>query len=320
MQKKVVAFLLLLLLISLACGAIPRTPRPVDHPPGSPGIPAALSPTPAQTAALPNQHKPVERNIVYCIMDGVPLRADIYFPQAADAPTPLLIFIHGGGWSSGTKSGGMGFEGIPALSYAGYTLASIDYRLAPEYKMPAMIEDAKCAVRSFRAHAAEYGIDPDRIGVMGASAGGHLAAILGTAGEAAGFEVGEYLAYSSRVQAVVDMAGPADLTTPFISDSEAMAARIFGSTDSGNPLFASCSPVTWISSDDPPFLILHGDRDETVPVGQSRELYDRLVAAGVDARLIIVKNAGHGFDFPDQSPTRQELLVSILGFLQDKLK
>jgi acetyl esterase/lipase len=253
-------------------------------------------------------------------MDGVPLQADIYFAQNGSGMAPLLIFIHGGGWTGGSRSSGMGFEGLQALSYSGYTLASIDYRLAPRYKMPAMIEDVKCAVRSFRAHAAAYGIDPDRIGIVGASAGAHLAAMLGTAGESAGFDVGEYTQYSSRVQAVVDMAGPADLTIPFIADYEQAAVRIFGTTDPDNPLFAAASPVNWLSPDDPPFLILHGEDDRTVPLSQSQEFYEKLIAAGVDAELIVVKHAGHGMDSPDQSPAREELARKILDFFQTKLK
>ena len=148
-------------------------------PTGSP----AVSPTPRETSALPGPHETIARGVTHCITDGIPLQADIYFAQDGFGKAPLLIFIHGGG---------MGFEGIPLPSPLRATpWPPIDYRLAPEYRMPAMIEDVKCAVRFFRAQAAEYAIDPDRIGVVGASAGGHLAAMLGTADESAGFDVGE---------------------------------------------------------------------------------------------------------------------------------
>jgi acetyl esterase/lipase len=273
-----------------------------------------------QTSALPQPHQPVQRDVTYCIMDGVPLKADIYFAQNTQGPAPLLIFVHGGTWTSGSRSGGMGFDGLTAFTQMGYTLASIDYRLAPQYKMPAMIQDVKCAVRSFRAHAAEYGIDPDRIGAIGASAGGHLVAMLGTTDGSEGFDVGEYQGYSSRVQAVVDMAGPTDLRSPFAADSELVADQVFGTRDPADPIFAAASPVTWVTPDNAPFLIIHGENDERVPLAQSQALYEKLLAAGVEARLIVVKNAGHSMENPNQSPTRQELVVTILQFLQEKLR
>jgi acetyl esterase/lipase len=263
----------------------------------------------------------VERDVTYCTADGYPLRADLYFSRLSGDRAPLLIFIHGGGWTGGSKSGGMGFEGLPALTAAGYTLASIDYRLAPKYRMPAMIEDAKCAVRSFRAHAAEYGINPDCIGILGASAGGQLAALLGTTDEAAGFDVGEYAGYSSRVQAVVDLAGPSDFRVPFTTgtDYRDLALQVFGTDDPNDPLFAAASPVNWVSPDDTPFLILHGDEDQNVPISQSQELYEALKAAGVQAEMIVVRNAGHTLDSPNQSPRREELSRKILEFLQKNL-
>jgi acetyl esterase/lipase len=253
-------------------------------------------------------------------MDGFPLRADLYFAREPAGPAPLLIFIHGGSWSGGSKEGGLGFGGIPTFTELGYTLASIDYRLAPDYKMPAMIQDVKCAVRSFRAHAAEYGIDPDRIGVIGVSAGGHLAAMLGTTDETAGLDVGEYAGYSSRVQAVVDMAGPTDLRAPFTADSIQVAERVFGTSDPSNPIFAAASPITWVTPEDAPFLIIHGEDDQVVPLAQSNILFERLTAAGVEARMVVVRNAGHGLDNPQQSPSREELLGVIYAFFEEKLR
>lgn len=325
MPKSVFIALISGVLIPMACGfgVSEPVPSPAASPAGpEPSATPAASPTPAETAALPRSHGDVERDVTYCTADGYPLRADIYFSQLPGREAPLLIFLHGGGWTSGSKSGGMGFEGLPALTAAGYTLASIDYRLAPRYKMPAMIEDAKCAVRSFRAHAAEYGIDPGRIGVLGASAGAQLAAMLGTADEPAGFDVGEYAGYSSRVQAVVDLAGPSDFRVPFTSgtDYRGLAVQVFGTDDPNDPLFAAASPVTWVSADDAPFLILHGDKDQNVPISQSQELYNKLKAAGVETELVVVRNAGHALDSPAQSPTREELARKILEFLQETLR
>lgn len=324
MRKSVYLALICAFLIPVACrlGGTQSAPSPIVSPVATQTSAApAASPTPAATGGLPHPHGDVERDVTYCTADGYPLRADLYFSRLSGDRAPLLIFIHGGGWTGGSKSGGMGFEGLPALTAAGYTLASIDYRLAPKYRMPAMIEDAKCAVRSFRAHAAEYGINPDRIGILGASAGGQLAALLGTADESAGFDVGEYAGYSSRVQAVVDLAGPSDFLVPFTTgtDYKDLALQVFGTDDPNDPLFAAASPVNWVSPDDAPFLILHGDEDQNVPISQSQELYEALKSAGVQAEMVVVRNAGHTLDSPNQSPTREELSRKILEFLQKNL-
>ncbi len=317
-MKKAVSALLVLIFASLGC-SLSRS-----LPPATPAIPASPTPTftpvPVETSALPQPHAAVERGVTYCRAGDTDLLADVYFAQNTTGPAPLLLFLHAGGWTGGSRAGGMGFEVQPILTAAGYTLASLDYRLAPKDKMPAMIEDVKCAVRSFRAHAAEWGIDPGRIGVIGASAGAHLAALMGTADESAGFDVGEYAGYSSRVQAVVDMAGPAILTDANTSYARELAEQVFGVTDFSDPRLAAASPVTWVSADDPPFLIIHGDQDSTVPLEQSQALYKALLAAGVEARLIVVKDAGHTLDAPEQSPSRAELGAAILEFLQTNLK
>src|SRR5258708_29883266 len=148
-----------------------------------------------------------------------------------------------------------------------------------------MIEDVKCAVRFLRAQAGTYHIDPKEIGVWGGSAGGHLVSLLGVTDQRAVFEVGKYSDQTSRVQAVVDLFGPADLTV-FFSDAYLQQLResVFGSFD-----LAKASPVTYITADDPPFLIMQGDADKTVPFSQSQEFYNKLVAAGVSAKLIVVK-------------------------------
>ncbi|GIW04087.1 MAG: hypothetical protein KatS3mg059_0707 [Thermomicrobiales bacterium] len=187
----------------------------------------------------------------------------------------------------GDKSEGTGAIMMPALLDAGFTVVTVNYRLAPRFTFPAMIEDVKCAIRSLRAHAPTYGIDPDRIGAWGSSAGGHLVSLLGTADASAGFDVGEYLDYSSAVQAVVDMFGPADLTTLFPPGSEGVRDAVFDDFD-----LALASPVTYVSPDDPPFLILHGEEDRLVPIAQSETLFARLQAAGVPVQFVRVQHAG----------------------------
>ncbi|MBI3952209.1 MAG: alpha/beta hydrolase [Acidobacteria bacterium] len=265
----------------------------------------------------------VDRDATYCIADGVALKMDIYYPMNASGPAPVAMYVHGGGWASGDKSQGAGVRDIPELVARGYLVAAINYRLAPQYKFPAMIEDCKCAVRFLHANAARYNLNPDRIGAWGGSAGGHLVSLLGLTDASARFEGSSgYTDQSSRVQAVVDMFGPTDLTVLFNGANPRTLERVFGTTDRSSETVKRASPVTWVSSDDPPFLILHGELDDLVPPSQSQLLYDRLIAAGVPATLVLVKNAGHGFAPVGGpiSPTRPELTRMIADFFDRHLK
>jgi len=254
-------------------------------------LPSAASPA--------NQASPgsgtVLRNVTYCTSGGVSTQMDIYLPPAQTGPAPVVVYVHGGSWIAGDKweIGTAGTE----LNSRGYIVASINYRLAPSNKWPAQIQDTKCAIRYLRANAAKYNLDPNRIGAWGSSAGGHLVALLGLAGPGAGLEGdGGWPDQSSRVQAVVDMFGPTDLTA-FNPDNFAvgLGEAVFGAKPGGpNPVLTQASPVTYAAAGAPPFLIVQGTDDKLVPPSQSQELYDRLKAAGDDATLLLVKNAGHG--------------------------
>lgn len=236
---------------------------------------------------------------------------------------PAILYVHGGGWTKGDKRAGAGAEDIPELVSRGYLVAAVNYRLAPQYKFPAQIEDLKCAVRFLRANAAAYGIDPDHIGAWGGSAGGHLVALLGVTDATAGFEgSGGYASQSSRVQAVVDMFGPTDLTAVFQGAAPPLMEQVFGITDKNSDIIKRASPVTWVSSDDPPFLILHGEKDALVPLSQSEKFYDRLVATGVPATLTMVENAGHGFAPAGGTidPSRTEITGLVADFFDQYLK
>jgi acetyl esterase/lipase len=248
-------------------------------------------------------------------MDGVELKIDLYYPSSADAPLPVTVYVHGGGWIKGDKRGG---AKIPALQEVGFLVAAIDYRLAPQYQFPAMIEDVKCAIRSLRTHAGEYNLDPNRIGAWGSSAGGHLVSLLGTSDESAGFDVGEYLEHSSRVQAAVSVFGPTDLTMDFKDNLTDKASNlVFGGFD-----LALASSISYVSADDPPFLLLHGEEDSRVPIEQSQRLLATLQAVGVPARLVTVKNAGHGFTPVGGpiSPSEQEITQIMVQFFEETLK
>jgi acetyl esterase/lipase len=161
----------------------------------------------------PHEVARVERNVVYGRVNETELTLDLFFPKSADLkPHPVAINVHGGAWTRGAKWNGPGWIAMPELLKRGYVFASINYRLAPRFKFPAPIEDAKCAVRFLRAHAARYHLDPNRIAALGGSAGGHIVGLLGTADASAGFDAsGGWTNESSRVQAVVDMFGPSDL-------------------------------------------------------------------------------------------------------------
>jgi acetyl esterase/lipase len=289
------------------------TPPPVSAPALSP-----VSPLPGPPAAKLGT---VERDIVYTAAGAIPQKMDIYYPRAATKAAPALLYVHGGGWTGGNKGAGNGTVDTQELVSRGYLVAAIDYRLAPQYLFPAQIEDVKCAVRFLRENAALLGIDPARIGAWGGSAGAHLVALLGTAGLEAGMEgTGGYAGQSSRVQAVVDLFGPADLTVFFGPAGKLL--EVFGTTDPRSEAARRASPVSWITPDDPPFLIIHGDQDATVPLSQSRILYDRLQAAGVPATLVVVKNGGHSFVPVGGaiSPSRTEITKMIADFFDRTLR
>ncbi len=265
-----------------------------------------------------------QKDITYGTADGVELKMDVYYPSTMDGPWPVVMYVHGGGWMKGDKSDGAGSGLTQQLVERGFLVVAVNYRLAPAYRFPAMIEDVQCAVRYMRAHSSLYNIDPDRIGAYGGSAGGHLVALLGTADETAGFscECG-YAEESSRVQAVADLFGPADLTVAFEGGAvgKALGEKVFGATDADSPLLRDASPVSWASSDDPPFLIIHGENDRLVPISQSETLLDTLTAAGVPAKLVRVANAGHGL-VPEggmPEPGRDETDQMIVDFFLGQL-
>lgn len=248
---------------------------------------------------------------------------DIVFPSTGTGPRPVVVNLHGGAWTQGIKSIGTSWLAAPELVRRGYVFASIYYRLAPRHKFPAQIEDAKCAVRFLRAHAAEYNLDADKIMALGDSSGGHLAALLGTTDARAGFDTsGGWTNESSRVQAVVDMFGHADLVYA-VQHKERLrliARSVFG-TKSSEEILRRFSPVSYVTPDDPPFLLVHGERDGLVPLKQSELMKAALEQVGVPVELIVVKHAGHCLFAAGGRPTpsSKELGTIVADFVDRAL-
>ena len=241
----------------------------------------------------------VHRDIDY-VTDGHERQTlDLYVPDTGEN-LPLIIWVHGGAFRGGSKENYVPMEYLKA----GYAGASFNYRLSQHAIFPAQIEDVKAAVRWLRANAETYRLDPNRFAAWGSSAGGHLVAMLGTAGDVAEFEVGENLEVSSRVQAVVDYFGPTDFLQ---MDAQRLSdGMVHDGADSpeselvGGPIqehkdrVARANPITYVSKDDPPILIVHGDRDPLVPYQQSVLLKEALEKAGVSVTFYRVEGEGHG--------------------------
>jgi acetyl esterase/lipase len=266
-------------------------------------------------AVFAQRPTPTHANLVYAKVGDHELKLDIYMPQNASRP-PLVVWVHGGGWRAGSK------DNMPGgfLLARGYAIASISYRLSTVAQFPAQIEDCKAAVRWLRAHAAQYGYDAARIGAWGASAGGHLVALLGTSGGVKDLDTQHgHQEHSSRVQAVVDFYGPTDFTqmSKFPSKIDHDAPNSPESLLLGGPVqqnkdkAARANPITYVSKDDPPFLIVHGDQDPLVPLHQSQLLEAALKKAGVPVQLVIIRGGGHGGpQFQDQE--RRGLITAFL--------
>lgn len=250
----------------------------------------------------------LERDIVYGSGDDVELLLNIARPSTGKGPFPALIFLYGGWYAFGSRTN---FDSeIIEAAKRGYVTAAIDYRLTKEkledgkskYSFPAQIHDGKCAVRWLKANSNEYKIDKNRIGIIGFSAGGHLALMLGLADSSDGLE-GECgdVGISSRVHAVVNLAGLADLVMTHSSRNYFIEALLGGNPEQVPERYKAGSPLTYVTPDDPPVLTICGIYDALLP--QQKILDDRMKAVGASHTLIIIESAGHS--------------MSIVNFSQD---
>ena len=239
------------------------------------------------------------RNLEYARHEGSALHLDLYLPRPANRPTPVVMTLSGGGWRKCSKDTRHLF-----LTDHGFAMAAAMYRVSSEAIAPANILDCKAAVRWLRANAAQYNLDPNRIGVCGSSAGGHLAALLGTSPGVTDLEpaaAGD--ACSSAVQAVCDMRGPTDLTRMAVTDIRDRFPLLYQVTEQylGGPveerieLARLVSPLNHVSGNCPPTLIIHGENDPVVSVEESILFHQALSNAGVDASLQVLKGIEHGW-------------------------
>lgn len=248
---------------------------------------------------------------------------DILYPAdaAADA-RPAVVHIHGGGWYTGGKGGQSTFNLLKALADRGYVGVSIAYRLSDEAKFPAAVEDARLAIRWLRANAAAYRIAPDHIGAIGASAGGHLSAMLAVTADAAEFDgAGGLTEHSSAIQAAVPVCGPMDLRQPLSHklglENDDVVIRFLGGTPIDLPEPARrASPAAYVRPGLPPMLLIHGTDDRRVELEQSTRFAEALQAAGSPADVIAVQGGKHGMGIAREP----EMVQRIIGFFDVHLR
>lgn len=249
---------------------------------------------------------PVEADLAYGTVDGVPLLLDACLPPDRDtdaAPVPGIVVIHGGSWREGRKDS-VGWRSVCQwLADSGYPAFSVNYRLAPDDPFPAAFEDVQAAVAWVRAEAARFGVDPARVGVFGGSAGGNLAALLGTWG------TGDLTA-GARVAAVVDLSGPIDLTGADLTDDFApLQLEYLGCADFADcPAAVAASPGSYVDADDPPFFVAHSTT-EKIPLAQSDRFVEALRGTGVDVEYLVADGTLHSIALLDD-----DLKARILAF------
>lgn len=248
-----------------------------------------------------------EYDLVYTKAGSTELKLDLARPADGEGPFPAVVVIHGGAWRGGNKADVRGV--LTDLARRGYVAISPQYRFCPKDVFPAQLHDVKAAVRWLRSDGAKYKVDPDHVGAMGFSAGGHLSLMLGVTGPGDGLE-GETTAEapSSKVQAVVNYFGPTDLAARDIPEVSRPLVRNFlgGTPDEKPEAAAKASPLTYVSGDDAPTLTFQGTRDPLVPYTQAVKLTDAMTASGVAGRVDLLIGAGHGWRGDDLERTMNE--------------
>ena len=278
------------------------------------------------------QEAAIQRDLSYLAPDRKE-KLDLYLPpnRAPGTRSPGVVIIHGGGWTGGSKSANRELNIGTTLAKAGYVCISIDYRLDKENRWPTNVWDCKNAVRYLRANADRLGIDTNHIGAIGGSAGGHLALMLGVTDGLRELEPpAPYPGISSRVQAVINLYGISDIRSrkQISPDGTPLEKRVPSDAVFGDKSTLSdadralASPITHLKRGIPPILILHGDKDTTVDIDQSRDLDKRLTELKLEHQLIVVPGAGHTFDLQtwNKKPLAMDLRPIVTGFFDKHLK
>ena len=272
------------------------------------------------TGAEP-QKTTTEQDIVYTKVGTSELKLDLARPTEGDGPYPAIVVIHGGAWRAGNKADVRPI--LPQFAQRGYIAISPQYRFCPKDTFPAQVHDVKAAVRWLKVNAKKYKVDPERIGAMGFSAGGHLALMLGLTSPADGLE-GDVTAGGpdSRVKAVVNYFGPTDLAAKDIPDiSKPLVKDFLGGTPQDKPeAAAKASPLTFVSKDDAPVLTFQGTKDPLVPFTQATKLAQAMSAAGVSGRVELLVGAQHGWAGPEMERTISETFSFLERHLAAKTK
>jgi acetyl esterase/lipase len=259
-----------------------------------------------------------ETGLEYSNPDDSHLQLNLARPKAGHGPFPVVLCIHGGGFRAGKRES---YDGMCVkLAERGYVAATITYRLAPQYRFPAAVHDTKAAVRWLRANAKSYEVDPDKIGVTGGSAGGHLAQFLGVTANVPQFEgTGGNPKESSRVSCVVNVYGPSDFTQSYgksVDAHEVLPLWLGGNLETARALHIQASPLYWVTPAAAPTLCIHGTEDKYVAHEQAVWLIDKLKAAAIEAELLSLPGAGHGFKGADA----EKADAALFAFFDKHLK
>lgn len=259
------------------------------------------------------------KGIEYSNADGQHLQVNLAQPTGAtSAARPAVVCIHGGGFRAGKREG---YDKLClTLAQRGYVAITVTYRLAPQYQFPAAVQDCKTAVRWLRSHAAEYHVDPSRIGVTGGSAGGHLAQFLGVTTGVPEFEGEGFKDQSSAVSCVVNNYGPSDFTKSYgksVDAAEVLPLFFGGDLTTKLREHIVGSPLYWVTPRAAPTLCIHGTEDPYVAFEQATWIVEKLKAAQVEAELLPIQGAGHGFKLPADAERAEK---AMLEFFDKHLK
>lgn len=259
----------------------------------------------------------LEKGIEYANPNNQHLQLDLARPPEGGGPFPAVLCIHGGGFRAGKREGWDGM--CKDLAGRGFVAVTVTYRLAPKYQFPAAVEDCKAAVRWLRLNAARYHIDPEKIGVLGDSAGGHLTQFLAVTGNVHDFDGDQNPGPSSAVQCAVSYYGPCDFTKSYgksVDAAEVLPLFLGGNLQTAWHRHILASPLYWVTPDAPPMLLLQGTDDKFVNYEQAVLMRDRLKAADVEVELVTLQGAGHGFKGEDLKRANS----AAINFLEKHLK